>query len=119
VLPPVMADAHQLKQVLLNLIANAADAAPEQGEVRIVETQERGKDGQSRVVVRVHDNGPGVADSVRERLFEPFVTTKPNGTGLGLCISSSIVAHHGGTLALESGDGSGATFALHLPAIGD
>jgi signal transduction histidine kinase len=118
VLPPVMADAHQMKQVLLNLIANAADAAPPRGEVRIIESREPGLNGHPDVVVRIEDNGPGVAEEVRRHLFEPFVTTKPNGTGLGLCIASSIVAHHGGRLALEQGEGPGAVFAVTLPACG-
>jgi signal transduction histidine kinase len=119
VLPLVMADAHQLKQVLLNLLANAADAAPEGGEVRIIESLEPGAGDRPDVVVRVEDDGPGVPEEVRRRLFEPFVTTKPNGTGLGLCIASSIVAHHGGRLSFESSDRPGAAFAMRIPACGD
>jgi signal transduction histidine kinase len=56
---------------------------------------------------------------VRKRLFEPFVTTKPNGTGLGLAVASSIMENHGGRLALESEDRPGAAFAVHIPACGD
>jgi signal transduction histidine kinase len=119
VLPPIMADAHQLRQVLLNLIANAADASPEGGEVRIVESSGPGPDGRNEVLLRIEDDGPGVSETVRKRLFEPFVTTKPNGTGLGLAVSSSIMQNHGGRLALESEDRPGATFAVHIPACGE
>jgi signal transduction histidine kinase len=119
VLPLIMADENQLRQVVLNLISNAADAAPERGEIRIIETTESDPEGHPAVVVRVQDTGPGVSKDVREHLFEPFVTTKPNGTGLGLCVSSSIVVQHGGRLALEPGEGPGATFAIYLPACGD
>jgi len=70
-------------------------------------------------VLRIHDSGPGVADSMRERLFEPFVTTKPRGTGLGLCVAASIVTRHGGRLELEAHDAPGAVFAVRLPACGD
>jgi signal transduction histidine kinase len=119
VLPPIMADAHQLRQVLLNLIANAADASPEGGEVRIVESSGTGPDGRTEVLVRIEDDGPGVSEAVRKRLFEPFVTTKPNGTGLGLAVASSIMEHHGGRLALEAHVAAGAAFSVHIPACDD
>src|SRR6185436_346934 len=111
----VMADANQLRQVLLNLIANAAEATPEGGEVRISETRELGPDGQDEVVLRVSDSGPGVPEAIREHLFEPFVTTKPRGTGLGLCVAAGIVSRHGGRLELETQEAPGAVFALRLP----
>jgi signal transduction histidine kinase len=114
-LPTVMADANQIRQVLLNLIANAADATPEGGEVRISETCERGPDGVEEVVLRVSDTGPGVPEAIREHLFEPFVTTKPRGTGLGLCVAAGIVSRHGGRLELETKEAPGAVFALRLP----
>jgi signal transduction histidine kinase len=118
-LPPIMGDAHQLRQVLLNLIANAAEATPEGGEVRITETGELDADGHPDVVVRIQDAGPGVPAEVRARLFEPFTTTKPNGTGLGLCVAASIVAHHRGRLALEPCAERGAVFAVRIPACQD
>jgi signal transduction histidine kinase len=119
VLPLILADAHQLRQVLLNLLSNAADASPEGGEVRIVESSGPGPDGRPEVRLRIEDDGPGVSEMVRKRLFEPFVTTKPNGTGLGLAVSSDIVENHGGRLALESDDRPGAVFAIHIPACAD
>lgn len=115
VLPKVLADSHQLRQVLLNLVANAAEATPEGGELRISETVEANGDARPEVVVRVEDGGPGVPAQVLAHLFEPFVTTKPHGTGLGLCIASSIVLQHGGRLVLESSSERGAVFALRVP----
>jgi len=115
-MPPVRADAHQLRQVLLNLLTNAADATPRGGVVRVSESFEPGGNGHPEVVVRIGDEGPGIPDSVRERLFEPFVTTKPNGTGLGLAVASSIVAQHGGRIVLEDQEGPGAVFAVRLAA---
>jgi signal transduction histidine kinase len=114
-LPAVMADANQLRQVLLNLIVNAAEATPEGGEVRISESCEPGPDGNDEVVLRVSDTGPGVPEAIRAHLFEPFVTTKPRGTGLGLCVAAGIVSHHGGRLELETREVPGAVFALRLP----
>ena len=116
-LPQVAADANQLRQVLLNLIANAAEATPEGGEVRVRESCEPGPEGADEVVVRVSDSGPGVAEAIRAHLFEPFVTTKPRGTGLGLAVAADIVSRHGGRLELEPDGAPGAVFALHLPAL--
>ena len=118
-LPPVRVDANQIRQVLLNLLSNAAEATPDGGEVRIQKSLEQDAEGRRQVVLRVRDSGPGVPESIRERLFEPFVTTKARGTGLGLCVASSIVARHGGRLELEASDGSGAVFAVRLPACED
>ncbi len=115
VLPPVLADADQLRQVFLNLLTNAADATPAGGELRVTDAIECPGDGGRVVVVRVEDGGPGVPEKVRGHLFEPFVTTKANGTGLGLCIASSIMAKHGGRLSLESSTERGCVFAVRIP----
>lgn len=116
VLPAVQGDPRQLRQVLLNLVANAADVTPRGGELRITESLEVGDDGSPQVVVRVQDGGPGVAEEVRAHVFEPFVTTKPHGTGLGLSIASSIVSRHGGRLDLESSTERGSVFSMRIPA---
>jgi signal transduction histidine kinase len=118
-LPAIKADAQQLRQVLLNLLANAVDATPKGGVVRISESREPSGNGRDDVVLRIRDEGHGVPDSVRERLFEPFVTTKPHGTGLGLAVASSIIAQHGGQLVLEDQEGSGAVFAVRIAACED
>lgn len=71
------------------------------------------------IVVRISDTGPGIADEVRTRIFEPFYSTKDDGTGLGLCIAARIMADHGGRLLLESSNESGTTFAVWVPAAGE
>jgi signal transduction histidine kinase len=101
--------AAKLRQVLLNLIKNAVEAAAPTGQVRI-DVGER--DGQ--VEVLVSDTGPGLAADVRERLFEPFFTTKRSGTGLGLAVSRSIARAHGGDLLADT-PAEGACFVLRLP----
>ena len=116
-LPQVLVDRKQLKQLLINLLNNAAEAISGGGEICV--TAEAASDGVSRsmVVVRVKDTGPGVREEVQKRLFEPFFTTKENGTGLGLCIAAGIMTRHGGQLLLESSTTQGAVFAVWIPAI--
>ena len=94
-LPAVPADRALLRQVLHNLIQNAIDALAGADEPRIVVTSELA--GES-VQLSVSDNGSGIADNVIERIFEPYVTTKPKGTGLGLAIVKKIVDEHHGRI---------------------
>ena len=112
--PPVCIDRIQLQQVVLNLMRNAVDAL-EQAERRelVVSTAAAGPGG---VEIAVADTGPGLAEEVVARLFQPFVTTKPSGMGIGLSICRSIVDAHGGTLRAEPTPGGGATFRITLPA---
>ncbi|MBI3465854.1 MAG: MCP four helix bundle domain-containing protein [Planctomycetes bacterium] len=114
-LPHVLGDADQLKQVLINLLSNAAEACSQQGEIRVSTSLERDESGRQMVVIRVADNGVGVPQEVASRIFEPFFTTKDEGTGLGLCIAARIMASHSGRLVLEPPGGSGASFAVWLP----
>jgi signal transduction histidine kinase len=109
-LPPIAGDAHRLRQVFANLLANAAQAQ-QPGEV---EVRAEALDGFARV--RIHDGGPGIPAAVRERLFDPFLTTKPGGTGLGLAVARMLVERHGGTLGLVDDGRPGATFEVRLPA---
>ncbi len=106
----------ELSQVFLNLLVNAADAIPEGGEVAIrLEREARG--GRDGFVVRIQDSGPGVPPEIREKIFEPFFSTKERhkGTGLGLSICYGLVKSHGGTLELESPAMGGANFVLWIP----
>lgn len=117
---PGVALAHErLVQVLLNLLMNAADALPEErGQVLLEATRA----GEGRVCIAVEDDGPGVAEAVREHLFEPFVTTKDvgKGTGLGLAVCRGLVEAAGGSIRLaEKGSLGGARFVLDLPAAGE
>lgn len=110
----VLADPDQLKQVLMNLINNAVDAMPRGGRLRIEADCETDRSGTRMAVVRVSDTGPGIPADVAPRVFEPFFSTKDEGTGLGLCIAANIMARHNGRLAFESHADAGATFAVWL-----
>ncbi|MBN2387720.1 MAG: response regulator [Anaerolineales bacterium] len=109
-LPRVLAVSSQLQQVFINLILNAYDAMPEGGELRI--TARLVKD---MIEIIFQDSGPGVLMENRSKIFEPFVSTKEGGTGLGLSVSYGIVAAHGGSLDLVHGRGPGACFRIVLP----
>ena len=115
-LPPVRGDRVQLQQVLLNLILNAAEAmtATPSGERRLTLSTAREGDG---VHVAIEDRGAGIPPGILDRVFEPFFTTKEHGLGLGLPISRSIVAEHGGHLWAAPGEDGGTTFHVLLPAI--
>jgi two-component system NtrC family sensor kinase len=120
-LPPVPLDRAQIQQVLVNLTLNAAQAIQtraERGTIRIVASEVVRDDSERMVRVSVIDDGPGIPEGLRSRLFVPFFTTKPpgEGTGLGLSVSFGILAAHGGTLRHEPGpNGIGASFVLELP----
>ncbi len=102
----------KLRQVVLNLIKNGAEAAGPGGKVDVFVSQE--PTGGAEVVVS--DSGPGLPAEASNKLFEPFFTTKPTGTGLGLAVSLGIVQAHGGLLTAVSPAGSGARFTIRLPA---
>jgi two-component system NtrC family sensor kinase len=109
-LPQVMAVSDQIQQVLLNLVLNAMEAMPGGGNLLI--TTRASKD---EVEILVEDSGPGIAPQDRERIFEPFVSTKDGGTGLGLAVSYGIISAHGGSLGIVEGAGTGACFRVSLP----
>ncbi|HSV29401.1 MAG TPA: ATP-binding protein, partial [Candidatus Omnitrophota bacterium] len=111
-LPAVHVDRVQVQQVLLNLVRNAMDAVTDHAPPREVAVQAWPEDG--AVVVEVRDTGPGIADEVAERLFQPFNTSKASGMGLGLSISRSIVEAHGGRLWLAANGPQGAAFRFTL-----
>lgn len=116
-LPPLLADASRMQQVLINLVVNALDVTPPGGGVEVGARREelRDRDG---VAVWVRDTGPGIPEELVPRLFEPFFTTKPagRGTGLGLAICRDIVRAHGGEIRVASEPGVGATFTVWIPA---
>ena len=113
-LPPVRADRVHLSQVLLNLIMNAMEAVTAHTGVqrRVSVEAHVGADGCCEISVT--DTGPGIPPDQLDRIFEPFVTAKPNGMGIGLSISRSIVEAHGGKLWAENGT-RGATFHFTVP----
>ncbi|MGE5360762.1 MAG: sensor histidine kinase [Bacteroidales bacterium] len=110
-LPSVVADADRVKEILGNLLENAADAAGEGGRVLALTTADLGK-----VNVEVHDSGPGLSAEVRAALFEPTISFKKHGMGLGLAISRKNALVAGGDLAVVEGRLGGAGFRLQLPA---
>jgi signal transduction histidine kinase len=109
-LPPVEGDPVQLRQVFVNLVENAVHAASPEGEVRV-----RGRAAADAVEVSVEDTGPGVDPATRRRLFEPLITTKDRGIGLGLALVKRIAERHGGTIEYSDRPEGGACFTLRLP----
>ena len=111
-LPPVLIDHVQIQQVVLNLVRNSIDALGDCGSRTITVATAPGSD---MVEVAVRDNGPGLSAEVRERIFEPFVSTKPDGIGIGLNICRTIVEAHGGTIAVDAGTRRGTEFRFSIP----
>jgi signal transduction histidine kinase len=105
-------DFKKLERALLNLLLNACEAVP--GETGKIDISLRRK-GES-LEIRIEDNGPGIAEAVRDRLFEPFVSHgKENGTGMGLTVVQKILQDHGGDVAVERTSSSGTTFRVSIP----
>ena len=115
--PTIQADRDQLAQMLINLLQNAMDAVRSGTEAPRIEVIVAPRDA-DHVRIEVRDNGPGVAADLVPRLFEPYVTTKDHGTGLGLPIVQRIVVEHGGEIAYEQAPNGGACFAVVLPCSG-
>lgn len=108
-LPCVCGDEATLREIFFNLVANSLDAAGTGGRVTVIGMRING-----HVVIEVRDNGPGISNEIRERLFEPFVTSKTTGTGLGLYVVSRRVRELGGEIVCESGSG-GTSFFVKIP----
>jgi C4-dicarboxylate-specific signal transduction histidine kinase len=120
----VEADHEQLRQLLLNLVLNALDAQMQGGAVRIGVEEVHAETAQAAapdgpppwIVLTVADQGPGVAAGMSERIFDPYVSTKETGLGLGLAICRRIVEDHGGEIDVKNGPKGGAVFVVRLPA---
>ncbi|HVP13439.1 MAG TPA: [Fe-Fe] hydrogenase large subunit C-terminal domain-containing protein [Phycisphaerae bacterium] len=113
-LPHVAGDTNQIQQVLLNLSLNACEAMPNGGRLTISTLDDGG-----HVLIRVADTGLGIGRENLNKIFEPFFSTKPigTGTGLGLSVSYGIIQQHGGTLTVETKEGEGTTFTIVLPTL--
>jgi PAS domain S-box-containing protein len=109
-LPPIPADAQQIRQVFVNLLRNALEAMPKGGEIRL-RTRLQG----DHAAVLLQDTGTGIRQEDLSEIFNPFFTTKERGTGLGLAMSLEIISGHGGTITPCSGPGEGTTFEILLP----
>jgi signal transduction histidine kinase len=110
--PLVNASTEQLRQVLLNLFANASDAMHGGGEIAVST-----KIDDEYVVLTLSDTGEGIPEEAKDKIFESLYTTKSNGTGLGLTVTKSIVEEHGGTIGVESVENQGTTFTIRLPRV--
>ena len=109
-----MIDPEQIQKVLTNLLLNAHEATGKDGEIEIITTQK-----ESWAIIAVRDNGCGMSeDFIRKSLFQPFRTTKKKGMGVGLYHSKSIIEAHNGRIEVQSTEGKGSTFTVHLPLIG-
>jgi len=108
-------DKVQIQQVLLNLMRNAVEAMAASARRELSISTARAGD---MVEIRVADTGPGLAEQVRARLFQPFMTTKPGGMGVGLSVCHTIVEAHGGELRAEEANGGGTVFRLTVPRPG-
>ncbi len=119
-LPGVFADAHQIQQILLNLVINAEQALRANSDGGAITIRTGAASDRTLVFLEVEDNGPGVPPELRERIFDPFFTTKDvgQGTGLGLSVVYALVKEHAGRIALEEPIGGGARFRIELPAGG-
>src|SRR5262249_19586432 len=125
-LPRVSGDADRLQQVLINLLLNAVQAMPDGGalavETKLVRRTRPGLEGSSAeqqfVTFSVTDTGVGIPTEIRDKIFDPFYTTKEGqgGTGLGLAVCSGIVKEHDGWIDVEDGESGGTAFHVYLPA---
>jgi len=114
-LPEIMVDPEQLKEAVVNLIVNSCEAMVSGGLISIRE-EEVEKKGRGKVLtIIISDTGPGIPESIQEKVFQPFFSCKEEGTGLGLPIAERIVSEHRGWLELKSKEGEGATFIINLP----
>ena len=122
-LPPVPLDESLCEQAFLNIMQNAYDAMGSDGGLLRVKVARWRSDGRDGVEVRIQDTGPGIPVELREQIFNPFVTTKKTGVGLGLSIVSKIIDGHNGSIRIESraesagngGQSAGACFVIFFP----
>ncbi len=115
-LPTLKIDVGRMRQLLHNLIKNSLEAAtPEKGCVVSINTRMAPGQGQDFLELRIKDNGPGISEAIMGHFFEPYVTTKPKGSGLGLAVVKKIVEEHGGSIWAENPDQDGAEIIINLP----
>ena len=120
-LPKVFVDESQIEQVIVNLLLNAMDSIEKSGEISVdtslskLKSDSKDKDEKMMVLVRIQGTGEGIEDEIIEKIFNPFFTTKNEGVGMGLAISSRLVEENGGRLEVNSEIGKGSSFSLYLP----
>ena len=114
-LPEIKADPEQLKEVLVNVIVNACEAMRDGGQIVVSEAELQTTSVGRAALIRLKDNGPGIPKTIKEKVFQPFFTTKEEGTGLGLSIAERIINEHGGRIHLETEEDIGTTVEIVLP----
>jgi len=114
-LPPVLADAEQLMQVILNIAFNAIEEMPGGGTLSVRTSRIGGEAGEA-VGISIRDTGRGIRREDMRHIFKPFFTTKERGVGLGLAICQKIIRRHGGNIRVKSLPGQGTIFYIRLPA---
>jgi two-component system nitrogen regulation sensor histidine kinase NtrY len=110
--PPVELDGEQFKRVIINIFDNATQAMPNGGRIDIKAAFDIPSD---RAYIEVSDNGAGIRDEIREKLFLPYFSTKKEGTGLGLAIANRIIKEHGGYIKVRDNEPSGTVFTIVVP----
>jgi two-component system nitrogen regulation sensor histidine kinase NtrY len=113
-LPVFSFDAIQVKRILINLLDNAIAALDNTGEIAISLEHDKNK---ASVLLQVADNGVGIAEEVKLRIFEPYYSTRKSGTGLGLAICQTIVSEHGGSIRVADNEPAGTVFTVELPLV--
>ena len=120
---PMNADEGQISQVIHNMVLNASQAMPEGGVIEIVAKNVDAETSRNvslppepHVAIAIRDQGPGIPNALQDKIFDPYFTTKENGSGLGLAAAYSIVRNHDGQIRLKSTEGHGSTFTVYLPA---
>ncbi|WP_051979025.1 sensor histidine kinase [Edaphobacter aggregans] len=111
-MPKILADRVQLQQVFMNLMLNAIEAMKDKGGELTITSR---LDQKGQPMISVSDTGVGLPTEGTDRIFDAFYTTKPQGTGMGLAITRSIVESHGGRVWVTANEGAGATFHFTLP----
>lgn len=111
-LPDVTADPMQLEQAFMNLLLNAIDAMPDGGILNVKTSYDTALNSAG---IEISDTGKGMDKGVKDKIFQPFFTTKSKGTGLGLAITKQLIAQHGGDISVESSIGKGTSFKIILP----
>jgi signal transduction histidine kinase len=109
-------DASQIEQVIQNLAVNAKQAMPGGGRLLVCTRDFVDDDGRAFVELTIADEGSGISPEDLDKLFDPYFTTKPGGTGLGLAVVHSVVSRHNGYITVDSVPGEGTTFRVYLPA---
>jgi signal transduction histidine kinase len=114
-LPEILADPEKMERIFINLFLNAIQAVSQATSKGLITAQTKFLPGENSVEVLINDNGPGIPDEIRERIFTPFLTTKKEGTGLGLHLCSHFIHQHKGEIKIDQARGHGTKVWVKLP----